>query len=213
MATQKTHRQLLAITSRTPWASFCGDLSRSLLSPERDTVRHQPHLRIFTETPLGAGFPANLEPIQGRIVPHPSYFYHLRMWPWLLCTVFLLLWLYFFGTSQRILVFRSMYSISFPIRSHFVHYVEDFVINPKFSYLLLLQYIAMDYSQFQYASPTLFCRLCLHWSLPLLSTFRETLRWAILVWESKILATPLFSIAFFICWNGSHFCLWGCSWR
>ena len=30
---------------------------------------------------------------------------------------------------------------------------------------------------------------------------------------NKILATPLFSIAFFICWNGSHFCLWGCSWR
>ena len=25
-----------------------------------------------------------------------------------------------------------MYSTLFPIRSHFVHYVEDFVINPKF---------------------------------------------------------------------------------
>ena len=63
-------------------------------------------------------------------------------------------------------------------------------------------------------SPTLFCRLCLHhWSLPLLSTFRETLHWAILVWESKILPTPPFSIACFLCWNGSHFCLWGCSWR
>ena len=153
MATQKTHRQLLAITARTPWASFCGDLSRSLLSPERDAVRHQPHLRIFTETPLGAGFPANLEPIQGRLVPHPPYFYHLGMWLWILCTVFLLLRLYFFGTSTLIFVLRSMHSNLFPIRSHLVHYVEDCVVNPKIFLFTFSPYITIGLLAFLVYQP------------------------------------------------------------
>ena len=94
MATQKTHRQLLAVTSRTSWASFCGDISRSLLPPERDAVRHHPHLWIPIETPLGAGFPANLEPIQGHLTSHLPQFCWLWMRPWIFCNILLQSWIY-----------------------------------------------------------------------------------------------------------------------
>ena len=46
-----------------------------------------------------------------------------------------------------------MYSNLFPIRSHLVHYVEDFVINPKFFYLRLLQYITIGLLTFLVYQP------------------------------------------------------------
>ena len=55
--------------------------------------------------------------------------------------IFLLLRLQFFGTSTLIFIVYSMHSNLFPSWSRFVHYVEDFVINPKFFFLRLLQYI------------------------------------------------------------------------
>ena len=124
--------------------------------------------------------------------------------------IFLLLRLQFFGTSTLIFIVYSMHSNLFFSWSHFVHYVEDFLIF----FYAFSNISPLGHLQFWYPSPTLFCSLYLHhWSPPRLSTFRETLLWDILVWESKIPATQLFSIACFICWNGSHFCLWGGSWR
>ena len=209
MATQKTHRQLLAVTSRTSWASLCGDISRSLLPPECDAVRHQPHLRISTQTPLGAGFPANLEPIQRRIAPHRPDFYHLGMWWWIFCTFFCYCGYNSLGHQHWYSSFIQCIQIYFSVGPTLCTMWRTWFFFYAFSNISPLGHL-----QFWYPSPTLFCRLCLHhWSPPLLSTFCETLLWAILVWESKILATQLFSIAYFICWNGSHFCLWGGSWR
>ena len=175
MATQKIHRQLLATTYRTLWASFCGDLSRSLLSPERDAVRHQPHLRISIETPLGAGFPANLEPIQGRLALHPPYFCWLWMRPWILCNILLQSWVYPFGTSSTILFLHSMFSNFLQIRSHLVHYLEDFVIIPQFFYFHPLQYITIGLLQFFSGVPAL--RYFAVRSSPLITSSFERFPW------------------------------------
>ena len=60
-----------------------------------------------------------------------------------------------FWTSSTILFLHSMFSNLLQIRYHLVHYLEDFVIIPKFFYLRLLQYITIGLLHFFSGVPAL----------------------------------------------------------
>ena len=86
---------------------------------------------------------------------------------------------------------------------------------PKIFYLYSLQYFTIGLLQ-SFLVYQLYVILPFT-SLPMITSSFERFPWdtslSHSVWESKIPPTPQFSIACFICWNGSHFCFWGCSWR